>query len=80
MAPLCLKSLNQASNGFPVHGIWPNESSCSDFKNMEERWRTMDKNNTLVIFDDHQSGFLRILQSVKFGFKYIMIEDNYPKF
>ena len=49
-----------------------------DFKNMEERWRTMDKNNTLVIFDDHQSGFLRILQSVKFGFKYIMIEDNYP--
>lgn len=47
-----------------------------DFKYMSARWSTIDKEHTLILFDDHQSGFLRTIQAEQFGFKYIMIDDN----
>lgn len=49
-----------------------------DFKNMRARWSTIDKEETLILFDDHQSGFLRTIQAQQFGFKYIIVDDNPP--
>jgi len=34
--------------------------------------------NTLLFFDDHQNALSRIYQSLEFGFKHIVFEDNYP--
>lgn len=40
-------------------------------------WSTVDKENTLCFFDDHQ-GINRIRECYNFGFKHIVYEDNYP--
>ncbi|MAJ30415.1 MAG: hypothetical protein CMQ73_04065 [Gammaproteobacteria bacterium] len=34
--------------------------------------------NSLVFFDDHQNSYERLMQSYFFGFKNVIIDDNYP--
>lgn len=41
-------------------------------------WSTIDKKNTLVFLDDHQNFFDRLIFCVENGFRYIIVEDNYP--
>ena len=37
-------------------------------------------NETLIIFDDHQDSYTRLLHAHKLGFKVIYFDDNYPEF
>jgi hypothetical protein len=37
-----------------------------------------DSENTLIYFDDHQSGYRRLLEAEKAGFKHVMYDDGYP--
>jgi hypothetical protein len=41
-------------------------------------WSKVDKNNTLLFFDDHQNSFERLKTAQNFGFKHLLFEDNYP--
>jgi len=41
-------------------------------------FKKISKKNSLVFFDDHQNFFDRILQCHFFGFKTIILDDNYP--
>ncbi len=47
-----------------------------DFLNTD--WMAIPKKNTLVFFDDHQDFMPRLRKAKDVGFKYIMVEDNYP--
>lgn len=61
----------------PNHEIMCGQN-FKDFKKMGERWKTIDKSTALILFDDHQSGYFRTLQARNFGFKHIMLEENFP--
>jgi hypothetical protein len=50
--------------------------TTNDFKTLN--WDSVDKENTLCFFDDHQNAFDRIEQCKSIGFKHLMFEDNYP--
>lgn len=41
-------------------------------------WSEIDKENSLVFFDDHQNCIPRLKKCKELGFKKIVIEDNYP--
>jgi hypothetical protein len=41
-------------------------------------WSRVDKENTVLFFDDHQDGIKRVRQACKLGFKHLLFEDNYP--
>ena len=41
-------------------------------------WSEMDRNNTLLFFDDHQNAFERIKSAYLWGFRHLIFEDNYP--
>lgn len=41
-------------------------------------WANMDKERTLLFFDDHQNCFQRLQDAQKWGFEHIIFEDNYP--
>jgi hypothetical protein len=41
-------------------------------------WSMLDKENSLVFFDDHQDCIPRLKKCKELGFKKIVIEDNYP--
>lgn len=38
----------------------------------------LDKNDTILFFDDHQNAVNRIRQGMEIGFKQFIFEDNYP--
>jgi hypothetical protein len=40
-------------------------------------WSALDKENTLVFFDDHVDAFQRAKQCAERGFKHVIFEDNY---
>ena len=71
--PVCRMEDTSSSNHEIMCG--PN---FKDFKTLGERWKAIDKSTALILFDDHQSGYLRTLQARNFGFKHIMLEDNFP--
>ena len=51
----------------------------TDFKNINKtEWESLDRDNTILFFDDHQNAFERIKLCRELGFKKIIIEDNYP--
>ncbi len=51
--------------------------STQDFSKID--WsKYVDVSKTLVFFDDHQNSLDRIKQSLMFGFKKVIFEDNYP--
>jgi len=51
----------------------------TDFKDIDtSEWDSLDKENTILFFDDHQDALERIKLCKKLGFKKIIIEDNYP--
>lgn len=41
-------------------------------------WNGVDKEKTLLFFDDHQDAMERVKQARKLGFKHLLFEDNYP--
>jgi hypothetical protein len=41
-------------------------------------WKNIDKDKTLLFFDDHQNAFERLKVAKKMGFKHLLFEDNYP--
>lgn len=53
------------------------ETKFQDFTELEDEWKNLDKDRTLVFFDDHQSGFLRTKQAAAVGFRHIVFDDNY---
>jgi hypothetical protein len=42
-------------------------------------WSGLDKETTVVFFDDHQNAFERVKSASFWGFKHLIFEDNYPK-
>lgn len=45
---------------------------------LDTDWSNLPKNDTVLFFDDHQDTLERIKYAHSFGFKKIIIEDNYP--
>ena len=45
---------------------------------LETDWSAVDKENSLVFFDDHQNSFERLQKCLDLGFKRVIVEDNYP--
>lgn len=41
-------------------------------------WKHLDKDNTVLFFDDHQNALKRIRKGMEMGFKQFIFEDNYP--
>lgn len=50
----------------------------TDFFNVSWHKLGVQQENALVLFDDHQSAYRRILKENKHGFKRLIFEDNYP--
>ena len=47
----------------------------SDFSRCD--WTQINAANSLVLFDDHQNSLERVKQALWFGFRHILIDDNY---
>jgi glycosyltransferase involved in cell wall biosynthesis len=47
-----------------------------DFSQIE--WKYVDKDNSILFFNDHQNAFKRLIQMRKFRFNRAIFEDNYP--
>jgi len=67
-------------------GIYKDESRTTqyftgnkfrDFNDLPWNLLVPDKNDSLIFFDDHQAGIRRIKEARKFGFKFVMFDDNY---
>jgi hypothetical protein len=41
-------------------------------------WSSVDLNNSLIMFDDHQNMYERLKSAYFFGFKNVILEDNFP--
>lgn len=41
-------------------------------------WSLVDLNNSLIMFDDHQNVYERLKSAYFFGFKNVILEDNFP--
>lgn len=72
--------LEPASQGIEYRG-----NNCKypslDFLQLTETHITKDvAKETLIIFDDHQDSYTRILHAYKLGFKTIYFDDNYPEY
>jgi|TARA_R110000782_G_scaffold42902_1_gene97165 hypothetical protein len=53
----------------------------TDFLNLTNEFISKDKaKETLVIFDDHQDAYKRIMHAEQLGFKNFYFDDNYPEF
>jgi hypothetical protein len=61
--------------GFRIYTSPKVQYFIEDFSQLEFN---IDKENTLVFFDDHQNSIMRLKQCVEQGFKKVMFEDNYP--
>ena len=48
-----------------------------DFASVDWTPMNLDKDRTLIFFDDHQSGLKRTIQAKKSGFRHLMFDDNY---
>ncbi|MCS4158442.1 hypothetical protein [Salinibacter ruber] len=48
----------------------------SDFSEID--WGNLPEDETLLFFDDHQNAPPRLRQARRWGFRYIVFEDNYP--
>jgi hypothetical protein len=44
----------------------------------EHNWSKIDKNKTLIFFDDHVNFYERLVFSKKNKFKHLLFDDNYP--
>jgi SAM-dependent methyltransferase len=51
--------------------------SNKDF--LETEWSGIDKENTVIFFDDHQDALPRAECAKRQGFKYLIFDDNYPQ-
>jgi uncharacterized protein (TIGR01627 family) len=49
-----------------------------DLKDLGLVWKDLDMSSTLLILDDHQSGFDRLKLARHFGFIHVITEDNHP--
>ena len=49
-----------------------------DLKDLGALWRTLNMSSALLILDDHQSGFERLILAKSFGFIHLVTEDNHP--
>lgn len=47
-----------------------------DFNDID--WSSIDKDNTLVFFDDHINAVERLISARNSGFKHLFFNDNYP--
>lgn len=53
-------------------------NNFTDFNKIDWHSRHLDPEKTVILFDDHQSSFRRVLkEGYQFGFKKFMIDDNY---
>ena len=52
--------------------------SNSDFS--KHTWENIDKNKTLIFFDDHQNALVRMMQMKWMGFSKAIFEDNYAPY
>ena len=50
----------------------------SDFSTID--WSTLPKDETVLFCDDHQNSYERVKTAKWFGFKHLIIEDNYPPY
>jgi hypothetical protein len=48
----------------------------ADFNSFE--WSSIDLSESLIIFDDHQNSLERLKSAFWFGFRYAVLDDNYP--
>lgn len=44
------------------------------------RWDSIDKNNTVIFFDDHQNALTRLMQMKWMGFSKAIFDDNYASY
>jgi len=58
------------------HTIAGAEYHKEDFSDLD--FDHLDKDSTLLFFDDHQNAFERIKLCKELGFKHLIFEDNYP--
>ncbi len=49
--------------------------SSTDFS--KQAWEGVDRENTVVFFDDHVNALRRVKQSRSLGFRHLIFEDNY---
>lgn len=79
--------LRQACPDAAIHCIDPNLARVEhrderaiyqthDFA--ESDWRHLDRERTLLVFDDHVNALDRVRQARKLGFRHMILEDNYP--
>lgn len=55
------------------------EVEYTDLDFSEHEWQ-IDRDKALVFFDDHQNALIRLSQAAKFGFRYLLFDDNYPEY
>jgi hypothetical protein len=48
----------------------------ADFNSFD--WSSIDLSSSLIIFDDHQNSLERLKSAFWFGFRYAVLDDNYP--
>ena len=49
-----------------------------DFNEIDWDCLNLDKERTLVFFDDHQAHYRRLLEAFARGFRHVYLDDNYP--
>ena len=49
-----------------------------DFSLIDFNKYNINKDKTVVFFDDHQAGYRRLIEAQQAGFTHIMYDDNYP--
>jgi hypothetical protein len=79
--------IEQACPDADIHCIdidWSNleyKSERANYLNTDisnHDWSALDKDKTLVFFDDHIDAIKRCRMCVEHGFKHVIFEDNYP--
>lgn len=68
----CLDPYPKARLYTDPHAIYYTE----DFKRLS--WDHVNKETTLLFFDDHQNAMERVRQARTMGFRHMLFEDNYP--
>jgi hypothetical protein len=70
-----LHCIEPIQNGIKIK-IDGSKHYSNDFSTLD--FSELDKDETLIFFDDHQNAFERIKQCKEMGFKHLIFEDNYP--
>lgn len=78
-APNCkIFSLDPRRPDFRLENVeYLNDGAFKDFARVDWSQKGVDKEKTLILFDDHQSGFRRVQEAISLGFRFFVFDDNY---